>query len=54
MHVEVFHEIIVGMAKENPGLIGGIGLYPTFVHVDTRETERLAHWHGSRPRADAS
>jgi uncharacterized protein YcbK (DUF882 family) len=28
--------------------LGGLGLYPTFVHVDTRDTERLVRWNGSR------
>lgn len=28
--------------------LGGLGLYPTFVHVDVRPTTRLARWTGSR------
>ena len=29
-------------------LLGGLGRYPRFVHVDTRPTDRLAQWTGSR------
>ena len=28
--------------------IGGLGLYPTFVHVDVRQGTRLARWTGGR------
>lgn len=34
-------------------LIRGLGMYPTFVHVDVRPSVRLAVWNGARPRADA-
>jgi uncharacterized protein YcbK (DUF882 family) len=30
-------------------LIGGLGDYPTFTHVDIRPVNRLARWSGSRP-----
>jgi len=60
MHVLAFHEIIVILVTECPGLIGGIGLYMPrrrgrkgWVHMDVRETGRLARWHGSRPKADS-
>lgn len=33
--------------------IRGIGLYPTFLHIDVRPTERRAVWSGSRQFADA-
>jgi uncharacterized protein YcbK (DUF882 family) len=33
--------------------IHGLGLYPSFVHVDIRPGTRLATWHGTRPKADA-
>ncbi len=51
MHLARFHEIILWLAPLTE--IGGIGLYATFVHVDTRETDRLARWHGSRRKADS-
>lgn len=38
-------------AERIPG-IRGIGVYPTFLHIDVRETSRRAVWHGSRVAAD--
>ena len=32
--------------------IRGLGLYPTFVHIDVRPTERRAVWTGGRMAAD--
>ena len=46
------HEAARMFAEEYPHLVGGVGLYPSFVHFDTRETTRLVVWHGRRPRAD--
>jgi len=28
--------------------LGGLGLYPTFVHVDVRPSDRLVRWTGTR------
>ena len=38
--------------KGHPLLIGGLGFYPRFVHVDTRETDRFVVWHGGRTSAE--
>lgn len=38
-------------AKDCPG-ITGLGIYPTFMHIDTRPAARLHLWRGSRPIAD--
>jgi len=46
------HDAARMFAEEYPHLVGGVGLYPSFVHFDTRETTRLVVWHGRRPRAD--
>jgi hypothetical protein len=45
---------IRALAKQKPGLIGGLGFYPTFVHVDIRpsKVDRVATWHGGRPVAE--
>jgi uncharacterized protein YcbK (DUF882 family) len=32
--------------------IRGIGVYPTFLHIDVRPQERMARWLGARPAAD--
>jgi len=44
------------MVSEGDDLIGGIGYYPTFVHVDTRGVigDRLIVWWGHRPQAERS
>ncbi len=49
MHAEKLHSLILRLYRDGklPGL-GGLGLYPTFVHVDIRPTQRLARWHGGR------
>ena len=44
-------ERLAGLARQIPA-IRGIGVYPTFVHIDVRPTERLARWTGNRPSAD--
>lgn len=33
-------------------VIGGLGIYPSFVHMDTRGGTRLAVWNGARLKAD--
>jgi uncharacterized protein YcbK (DUF882 family) len=46
---EELHTLILALYKAGklPHL-GGLGLYPTFCHVDTRSGKRLARWNGSR------
>lgn len=34
--------------------VRGIGVYPTFVHMDVRPSESLIVWNGARAQADAS
>jgi hypothetical protein len=53
---QTFFALIRGLAEElyeyehltgeKTDLIGGLGLYSTFVHVDTRQGTRLAVWRG--------
>lgn len=42
------------MADEGRDLVGGLGYYPTFLHVDTRGGvgDRLIVWWGARPRPE--
>lgn len=46
-------ERLAGLARQIPA-IRGLGVYPTFLHIDVRPTERLARWMGSRPTADVA
>lgn len=39
-------------AVAHPAMVGGVGLYPTFVHLDTRASARLVVWNGGRPAAE--
>jgi uncharacterized protein YcbK (DUF882 family) len=43
------HALVLRLYQEGklPGL-GGLGQYPTFVHLDIRQGKRLARWSGSR------
>lgn len=43
--VDEFYEAIRRIAMSTA--IRGIGKYPTFVHVDTRPSDRLVIWRGS-------
>lgn len=45
--------VVKGRAAEQSH-IRGIGVYPGFVHIDVRDTERLVAWRGRRQQADRS
>lgn len=47
-----FHREAKAFAVAHPAFVGGLGLYPKFVHLDTRETDRLIVWNGARPKAE--
>lgn len=43
------HALVLRLSKEGKIKIGGLGEYPTFVHVDVRSGgKRLARWRGAR------
>lgn len=42
------HAVILRLYNEQKIKIGGLGQYPTFIHVDIRQGNRLARWGGSR------
>lgn len=43
--INAFHEMILDMYRSgNLPNLGGLGKYPTFVHVDTRQGDHLAQW----------
>jgi len=53
MTVREFFHIIHGLTRDVASL-GGIGLYPSFVHIDCRPTYRVVVWSGHRQMADLS
>ena len=48
-----FLDIIIEVARLPYSRLKGIGVYPTFIHIDTRPSERIARWRGSRRVAEA-
>lgn len=46
-------ERLANEARQIPD-IRGIGVYPTFLHIDVRPQTRLARWMGARPAADVA
>ena len=47
-----FSGIVLEVAHRPGSRLRGIGLYPRFIHIDTRPSIRLARWRGSRLTAD--
>lgn len=52
MTVAEFHALILACARGESSKIRGLGHYVTFVHIDIRESKRLARWTGARVEAD--
>lgn len=52
--VDRLYQICRARAGEKASRLGGIGRYPTFVHIDIRPmaNNRLTVWHGSRAWAE--
>lgn len=43
------HDLILKLYNENKlNMLGGLGSYPSFTHVDVRPSYRLVRWSGSR------
>ena len=51
MGAQQLHGMIRILVENGEITIGGLGLYPSFVHIDTRPGTRLARWSGSRKNA---
>ena len=55
-----FLYVVLDVARHPPGYIRGtdpvkltgIGVYPTFIHIDTRPSARLVRWNGTRVSAE--
>lgn len=45
--LEQFYKEILWLAKNKLHDIKGIGKYKTFIHIDVRPTNTLAHWSGA-------
>jgi len=52
MHLLAFAEVINTRAEARDSYIGGIGVYRSFVHIDTRRTDSVVRWIGSRQIAE--
>lgn len=46
------HAAVEQVARRGDSPIRGIGVYPSFIHIDTRAGDRIARWQGGRPKAD--
>jgi len=49
-----FLNIILEVSHRPGSRLRGIGVYPTFVHIDNRPSTRLARWRGRRLSAEVS
>ncbi len=54
-----FLDIVLVVARRNGSLLKGIGVYPSFIHIDTRVLDRkgrpvtrIARWKGTRVEAE--
>lgn len=45
---EAVHEVALVLHEHGTIRLGGLGLYPSWCHVDIRPGKRLARWTGSR------
>lgn len=50
-NVELLNTILA-IASRPDSRLRGIGFYPWGVHIDNRNSERIARWRGSRPQAE--
>ena len=47
-----FFEIVLFVARRPSSLLRGLGVYPSFVHIDIRPSRRLVRWQGKRADAE--
>ena len=47
-----FREIVLFVARRPGSLLRGLGVYPTFIHIDIRPSPRLVRWQGKRAQAE--
>ena len=47
-----FFEIVLAVVRRSSSLLRGLGVYPTFIHIDIRPSRRLVRWQGKRLQAE--
>ena len=47
-----FLEIVLAVTRQPGSLLRGIGVYPSFIHIDIRPSPRLVRWQGKRVQAE--
>lgn len=52
MTLSSFETLIRQRAKAPASKLKGLGIYPTFLHIDVRPSPKLIIWYGTRPRAE--
>ncbi len=52
MALGAFEAIIRARIKAPGSKLKGLGIYPTFIHIDVRPSPALVVWYGSRPLAE--
>lgn len=52
MSAASLHALVLRLYRDGRILLGGLGAYPGFVHVDIRDGGRLVRWTGRRARAE--
>ncbi len=50
--LDEFREIVLEVARRPSSLLRGVGVYPSFIHIDTRPSPRLVRWQGKRVQAE--
>ena len=51
-YLRVLAKAALRVIKYQPGIIKGFAEYPSFIHIDVREGDRVARWSGQRVDAD--
>ncbi len=47
-----FQAIVLPFARWGGSPLRGLGVYPSFIHIDTRPSPRLVRWQGKRVQAE--
>ena len=51
-YLRVLAKAALRVIEYQPGIIKGFAEYPSFIHIDVREGDRVARWSGQRVIAD--
>ena len=47
-----FCEIVLAVVRRSGSRLRGLGVYPSFIHIDIRPSPRLVRWQGKRAQAE--